>query len=261
VRNSDDWDFPSGEPLSLQTIGRIHRGTPWQTIYLKSGNILQPPTDLLSWKHWIGDMDNDIAFQTAPTNDWHLVGLLAPLINTNDLRQLLSVNNPDSEKWLSALDGFSAFTNSTPQQEILLSSNSPQARVIADAISRTRLAQSGNYFWNIGDILPTPELSDASPWLNTNYFNYQPLSDSAMEAIPSQLLPLLRADSIGVIAPANSSPQIQFTGYDGFSYVIEQSSNLMDWTAVSTNVPADGVFDFVPAKTAGAIFYRSKLLQ
>ena len=40
VKQSDNWDFPSGDGLPLTTLGRIHRGTPWQTIYLKASDIL-----------------------------------------------------------------------------------------------------------------------------------------------------------------------------------------------------------------------------
>src|SRR5208283_3479596 len=36
ITGSDAWDFPIAEPLSPTWLGRIHRGTPWQTIYLKS---------------------------------------------------------------------------------------------------------------------------------------------------------------------------------------------------------------------------------
>ena len=41
VRHSDNWDFPTNESLSGTWLGRVHRGTPWQTIYLKASDILQ----------------------------------------------------------------------------------------------------------------------------------------------------------------------------------------------------------------------------
>ena len=40
VWGSDYWDFPIGQTWNLSWLGQVHRGTPWQTIYLKSTNIL-----------------------------------------------------------------------------------------------------------------------------------------------------------------------------------------------------------------------------
>jgi len=36
VRGSDYWDFPTHLLSDLTSLGRVHRGTPWQTLYLKS---------------------------------------------------------------------------------------------------------------------------------------------------------------------------------------------------------------------------------
>ena len=33
---SDYWDFPTNLLSNLSWLGRVHRGTPWQTLYLKS---------------------------------------------------------------------------------------------------------------------------------------------------------------------------------------------------------------------------------
>src|SRR5208283_5077810 len=40
VRMSDDWDFPTNKFPTVGWLGRVHRGTPWQTVYLKATNIL-----------------------------------------------------------------------------------------------------------------------------------------------------------------------------------------------------------------------------
>jgi hypothetical protein len=52
----------------------------------------------------------------------------------------------------------------------------------------------------------------------------------------------------------------QFTGYDGYSYAVEVSTNLVEWASVSTNCPNDGVFIFLDARGARSRFYRSVLL-
>ena len=41
VWQSDDWDFPSYKMPTVGWLGRVHRGTPWQSVYLKAPDILQ----------------------------------------------------------------------------------------------------------------------------------------------------------------------------------------------------------------------------
>jgi len=88
------------------------------------------------------------------------------------------------------------------------------------------------------------------------------ISDQAYEAIPSQLLPLLRADSVGSAAFTNGQTVIRFSGSDGHTYAIEVSTDLVNWTSINTNRPAGGVISFTisPAFNATAQFYRSILL-
>ena len=146
---------------------------------------------------------------------------------------------------------------------VIMSSNSPQAATIAAALDTLRSSQPGQYFRDPGDILATPELSMASPWLNLSsaYDAEWTLTDEAYEAIPSQLLPLLRSDSIGSVSQSGGTFQVQFTGADGYAYAVQTSSNLRDWTAVSTNYPANGSFNFADTPPPGALrrFYRSLL--
>ena len=41
--NSDAWDFPTNKFPNPGWVGRVHRGTPWQTVYLKAaGNAVTP---------------------------------------------------------------------------------------------------------------------------------------------------------------------------------------------------------------------------
>src|SRR5208282_5888774 len=102
------------------------------------------------------------------------------------------------------------------------------------------------YFLDVGDILAVPQLTEQSPFLNWNdtVQTENGISDEAYEIIPSQLLPLLRADSIGSVASMNGQVIAQFTGYDDRTYAIEVSSNLVDWTSVATNFPVNGRFGF-----------------
>ena len=43
VWGSDNWDFPTNPYPTVGWIGRVHRGTPWQTVNLKSTNVLATP--------------------------------------------------------------------------------------------------------------------------------------------------------------------------------------------------------------------------
>jgi hypothetical protein len=265
VSGSDYWNFPTNAWSTAGWLGRVHRGTPWQTIFLKATNILAAANGLNIWENWTGDLDATDAAALAPAQDWHVASLLASMLNTNDVRTLLSVNNPDPNAWLSWFDGLTALTNLSPGvfATIVISSNSPQASVIANAIQSARAGQPGGFFRDMGDILVTPQLTVASPFLNLGVNQLtNGISDEAYEIIPGQLLSLLRADSVGSITSTNSQMLVRFTGYDGYAYAIEVSSNLVAWAGVITNCPANGNLVFtnpVPAN-ANPEFYRSVLL-
>ena len=267
VWSSDDWNFPTSQTLNTDWLGQVHRGTPWQTIFLKATNILAAPNGLAVWGNWTGDSDATDAAAMAPVQDWHLASLLASLLNTNDLQSVPSVNNPDPNAWLVLLNGLTAWTNTLPDQfdVVVISSNSPQASVLANAIQSARAGQPGQFFRDVGDILVIPQLTEQSPFLHWNDIVQQQIdiSDEAYEIIPSQLLSLLRADSIGSIAPTSGQMQVQFTGYDGHAYAVEVSSDLRNWTSIITNSPVNGTFNFIISVplNAGPQFYRSVLLQ
>jgi hypothetical protein len=178
---------------------------------------------------------------------------------------VLSVNAPDTEAWLAVLHGLEALTNSSGQlQPIALSSNSPQAAMIADAIQRSRLSQPGGHFTLLADILATPELTTGSPFLDTStiqQLNAGGITDAAMEILPGQLLSRLRSDSIGTITSAGGQVRLRFSGYDGVPYRLERSSNLADWIPAGTNYPVDGTLVWTNVAPSGArLFYRSVLL-
>ena len=164
VACSDDWNFPSGLPPTPAILGQVHRGTPWQTFYLKSA-----AANIDTWSAWSGITSGYDAQHTLPTNDWRVASLLATLLNTNDLSRRLSVNDSDPGHWLRVLDGLSVLTNTVPDAQLgsfttpqfdalVMSSNSPQAQNLAQSIGLAHSAGAGSYR-NIGDIFAVPELS------------------------------------------------------------------------------------------------------
>ena len=264
VNSSDAWNFPTGQALNLSWLGQVHRGTPWQTIYLKATDILATAGGLNTWKNWTGDPDALDAAAMAPVQDRHLASLLASLLNTNDLRQLVSVNNSDPNAWLVVLDGLTALTNVASGQfdPTIISSNTPQTSIIAIGIEASRNGQPNQFFHDAGDILATPQLAEQSPYLSGLNPTNQ-ITDEAYEMIPSQLLSLIRADSVGSVASAIGPIIFQFTGYDGHSYAVEMSSDLVNWMDIATNYPANGIFTLaIPLlPNTNQQFFRSVLLQ
>ena len=156
-------------------------------------------------------------------------------MNTNAPEQLLSINDSSLNDWSSVFGGMVVLSNSTPFPQFqpltysLLTINpaDPTAGQLATAINAMRMQfqnadGSIGTFENIGDILSIPQLTEQSPFLNTNNTNLggqqleYGISDEAYEAIPAQLLPLLRPDSIGKLTQINGGWNIQFSGSDGF---------------------------------------------
>ncbi|HWV99467.1 MAG TPA: hypothetical protein VNZ64_07200 [Candidatus Acidoferrum sp.] len=241
VTRSDCWDFPTNQPLGIGWVGQVHRGTPWQTIFLKSSNILLQTANvsqnLAAWQTWTGNpwlwanwqgsgQPVPDAVFTLPTNDWRLVSQLVSVFNTNDLRTLTSANQTTVQAWTTLLDGLTVLTNPSPGEldPIVMSSTSPQAAVIATGLLAARSSRPGQVFLDPADILATPELSVGSPWLNGSVT----ASDEAFEMLPAQLLAKLRPDSIGSVSTGGGQPQLQFTGFDGYPYAVQVSSNLVD---------------------------------
>ncbi len=202
IYRPDDWEFPTNKFPNLGWIGRVHRGTPWQTVYLKAGVI--PPRQ---WLRWAGSAG------THPTNDWLLLDAFTVAPNDNAARGLLSVNQSELAAWSAVLSGVSVLTNLTPAtvppgtppefRELIIQPDGPaglthypQLRRIVEGINRTRQQevranqQSIPVFNRLGRILATPELTVASPFLNPSNL----VTDAVLERIPQQILSLLRAD-------------------------------------------------------------------
>ena len=194
VRRSDDWDFPTNKLPNIGWIGRVHRGTPWQTVYLKSGVI-----DTNVWFNWAG------SYGTHPTNDWLLPDLFTVAPSDAAARGLLGVNQTNLAAWSAVLSGVTVLTNvgtitslrtnAEPPFDVMLIQpaaqlNSPQLRYIVAGINRTRSFETNGVFSSLGRILSVPELTVASPYLNTNNV----VNDAILERIPQQVLSLLQAD-------------------------------------------------------------------
>ena len=194
VRSSDDWQFPSGKYANVGWLGRVHRGSPWQTLYLKAGE-----EDLRLWRNWSG------AFGTHPTNDWKAVDLFTVAPNDEAATGLLSVNQTNAAAWSAVLSGVSVLSNSIPNpgsmtgmgfDAVFAQPSSLQLNTIVTGINNARARQPNRVFRAMGDVLATPELTVASPFLNLSRQQQieRGLTDEAVERIPQQIMSLLKTD-------------------------------------------------------------------
>jgi hypothetical protein len=221
VLQSDLWDFPTNKLPNVGWLGRVHRGTPWQTVYLKS-----PGMDLPTWQRWTGNglfmtnsgqtavfATNSVffdAFLTQPTNDWRLVDLFTTALSDNATRGQLSINQTNLAAWSAVLSGVMVLTNGLDPNgnRALYATNIQPAGVfsaydpttwspvvqLVKRINDVRATNSTRHvFSRLGDILAVPEFTVSSPFLNTNG-TATLANDAAYERLPQQILGLLKCD-------------------------------------------------------------------
>lgn len=204
VRNSEDWDFPSSKFASIGQLGRVHRGTPWQTIYLKP--------DVASSFDWASQ---GLDMREHPTNDWRVLDLFTTAISDQTTRGLLSINQTNFAAWSALFAGVVVLTNAQPDDALgLISTNSslildplfiqpsgayapanpPALALIVNAINRARDSRPTKTFTNLSELIQIPELTTLSPFLNQSTPKQLAfaLNDAAYERIPQQILSLLK---------------------------------------------------------------------
>lgn len=259
---SDNWEFPTNLIDNPGLIGRVHRGTPWQTIYLKS--------EVASPSRW---MKISLDPRTHPTNDWSIASTFIALCQTNHPTNLFSINETSVPAWLGILNGLIVWSNSSPLiarspttnfDVLVMSSNSPQAEVIADSIASARSSRVPAYFLQIGDVLAAPELTGSSPWLDRSDLDLLQFSvtDEVYEKIPEQLLPLLRADPILSVSWAGEQLRLTASLFVGYWYALEASSDLETWIGLQNLFADEDTLEFtgVSGLEPPNRFYRLRLI-
>jgi hypothetical protein len=205
AESSDNWDFPTNKYPTIGWIGRVHRGTPWQTVYLKDDDLIKDyvvnpgnHTNYVgpyTWALWTGDIQRDYfgnyfdAVNSAPTQDRLLFDLFTARLNDNAVRGSLPVNagagllDSGLAAWSALFSGMVVLSNSAPAVTVgspvvytnLLNNpagvnvaSSPLWNIVTN-ISATR-ANTNLFpfqsFAHAGDILATPALTAKSPFLN-----------------------------------------------------------------------------------------------
>ena len=205
ITRSDDWNFPAYKMPNPGWLGRVHRGTPWQTIYLKS-----TPVDYPHWLQWSGnaqivtnwgqispslvsfyDVTHPRIYQpnaltydalfTHPTNDYYLVDLFTTSLDDTLSRGKMSINQSGLAAWSAVLSGVNVLlTNNVdfiiqPAGAYLPPpAAQPPLVTLVNAINNVRATNSTGAafgavpaaaFSRLGDILKVPELTVNSPFI------------------------------------------------------------------------------------------------
>ncbi len=213
ITRPDYWNFPTNKYANVGWLGRVHRGTPWQTIYLKSTNVVySAPAGLFGWQKWTGNLRTNLnvgqrspkvvpltnfiqdAVFSLPTNDWRLMDLFTTAFNDNTTRGQLSVNQTNIAAWSAVLAGVDVLTNASgdtfirPAGVFNPAAPTPLVRIV-NGINRTRQQFAHGSFQRKGDILATPELTVNSPYISS--VGGGVINDAVVERIPQQIMGLL----------------------------------------------------------------------
>ncbi|MCS7090412.1 MAG: hypothetical protein RMN51_08920 [Verrucomicrobiota bacterium] len=230
VRASDDWAFPTNLFPNVGWMGRVHRGTPWQTVYLKATHVAADGEGRAYWsRDWTGNTNLFDALNAAPAQDRLLFDLFTTDYDEISSRGRLSVNQTNLAAWSAVFSGVLALTNALPDTEVRLrwlrdpqrawltehyqSIPIPPAGIydpfntnlwppvvrLVDGINRARMNTNlfpRRMFERAGDIMAAPELTELSPFLNRSAIQVQyGLTDPAVERLPEQVLGLLKHES------------------------------------------------------------------
>ena len=227
VRQSDNWDFPTNKLPGIGWLGRVHRGTPWQSVYLKASNILNQPfvagsSGFTTWTNWTDDLNSFDATNIAPIQDRLIFDLFTTGFNDNATKGTLSVNQSGLAAWSALFSGVVVLSNNAVDFKI---KNNPQSQTQPPAFTSTNIQPVGvdgvnsalwqlvngvnginqtrsNFvnigglkgsFSHVGDILGTPALTDQSPFLNRSSGTQlgNGISDEMYEWLPQQVMSLL----------------------------------------------------------------------
>jgi hypothetical protein len=231
VRMSDNWDFPTNKFPTVGWLGRVHRGTPWQTVYLKASDILgeiqnNTYVGTNTWAQWTGDTNLTYgqyfdAVNSAPVRDRLLFDLFTTAFNDNATRGTLSVNQDHLAAWSALFSGLVVLSNNAPDSlrmsTVSQYQNPPPSNSwmiiqpagpawtnsalgqLVNGINQTRANFTNadglvGAFEHVGDILSVPQLTEQSPFLNWNDTVQQQngISDEMYEWLPQQTMSLLR---------------------------------------------------------------------
>jgi hypothetical protein len=292
VYSSDSWDFPTNKFPTVGWLGRVHRGTPWQTVYLKAPDILGEIQSGIyvgtnTWAQWTGD--TQLAYgqyfdadNSAPVQDRLLFDLFTTAFNDNATRGTLSVNQNQLAAWSALFSGIAVptsfnntYTNIAPAGPAGApvpvgpppNPNSPLCLGYlvqngTNGINDIRARMPGGVFQHVGDILAVPALTEQSPFLTALDPNTQ-RNDELYEWLPQQTMSLLRcSDSPRYVIYCYGQalkPALKgiYTGSDQFFGMItnyQVVSEIATRAVVRFNSMLTNVVTFTTTNIAGVLY-------
>lgn len=289
IRRSDDWEFPSEPTVNVRWLDRVHRGTPWQTVYF--GSIVENPS---SWVRWSGSP------ATHPTNDWSVIDLflardLGLVTSSVSTAAPVIVNNTiAANKAASVGSAVYVAPGATPTlaNNIVSFNTAGIFKQGNESMTLRTNAVFGNGAFDYsgvtagaGDVAVDPQfvspangnfdLLASSPCLDIGddgvFTSGWLFGDEAARRVGAHLdigayelspesPPAITAESFDT-----STGSFGFTlhGYTGRSFVVERSGDLITWMPVFTNTTVNGFFDFTDPDGAllARRFYRGVTAQ
>jgi hypothetical protein len=228
VSQPDNWIFPTNKFPTVGWLGRVHRGTPWQTVYLKATNLLNqvqiqtngpPPTPPATttnyigwntWMTWTGNPNPFDAANAAPVTDRLLFDLFTTAFNDNATRGTLSINqsadrydpvsNPAAglAAWSALFSGIVVAGPTNSYTVIAPAGTNGVNSALGGLVTNINYTRDNfinadglvGVFEHEGDILSVPQLTDQSPFLDPTQTGYN--SDAMYEWLPQQVMSLVR---------------------------------------------------------------------
>ncbi len=220
VRTSDLWGFPTNRLPTIGWIGRVHRGTPWQSVYLKSEPASLPEFQTIvggfpsgedaSLRKRVGTVRRSLSAARAmhPSVDARLLDVFTTSVHPNATRGRLSINQTNLAAWSAVFSGVDLRlakrsiggggnlwqpTNYIAEPAAL----DTNLTVVVNAINRERSARQRD-FHRVSELLSVPELTSASPYLRDDKFptenptGHDRITDADYERIPEQIFSLLK---------------------------------------------------------------------
>ncbi len=235
IWGSDYWSFPTNLYPTIGWIGRVHRGTPWQTVYLKADDVLHvlqstnyPSQGSNTWANWTENGNLADLANSVPVQDRKLFDLFTARPNDNAALGTLSVNQTNLAAWSAVFSGMVALTNiadfkslsvvppatSNSWTTIQPAAVSPQLQTLVNNINFARSGTNLLFgftnadgvvgsFEHAGDILAAPALTEQSPFLNWTNLDVNinaalkayGINDATYEWLPQQMMGLVRDSS------------------------------------------------------------------
>ncbi len=204
IYQSDNWAFPAGKLPTVGWLGRVHRGTPWQTVYLKASDTVAGDGGA-DWQKWTGNTNQFDAVNAAPISDSRLFDLFTAAPNPNATHGTLSVNQTGLAAWSAVFSGLVVPDNTNGGYVVISPAgpaglNGSALGALVANINNTRANFKNadgltGAFEHVGDILRTPALTEQSPFL-AGLIPASQISDALYEWLPQQTLGLLRVSSL-----------------------------------------------------------------